>query len=161
MKTLAFTLITFMFSFHAHAFDLAEEQEFNGLPEEGLVFEDISEEDDGITTMRPGGPGGMSCAAYATRGERHREGHRDCRSCERMHRDCYQSCGRRTYQVEVIGQVANFGKVKVWKRWTAYGETRWQAEEKAMRECRWARADRCHVNRASVGHREMRRFDCR
>lgn len=80
--------------------------------------------------------GGITCQANDEGWEEHRGGHRSCRECLAVHGQCVETCTRNyeSHQCRFDGYDPRMGA----RSFTGFGNTRYQAEDDALYQCRRA-----------------------
>lgn len=106
--------------------------------------------------MDRGGYGNLSCRATDNGWEEHWGGHSDCRSCVAVHGNCTERCSREEYVCEAQGQ--RFGRQETYR---ATDSSRFQAEDRALRDCRMSRAERCTIKSCNTRSEVVSTRSCR
>jgi hypothetical protein len=103
----------------------------------------------------------VTCTASDSGWEEHFGGHRDCDLCLSRHGNCTETCSVQQYNCRVEGRVFDY-----WTNGTRIevfygrGNSRWEAEEQAMSDCRWARAE-CMAPTCTLDTQVVSRRSCR
>lgn len=106
--------------------------------------------------------GNVTCSATDNGWEEHFGGHSDCRSCLAKHGSCTERCTIAQYRCQAEGRVRDHrtGRTRV-ETFFGQGSSRWDAEDEALRDCRWSRAESCQIKTCLTDQREVSRRSCR
>lgn len=108
---------------------------------------------------QPGRPGygNIQCTAQDNGWEEHWGGHSTCGECVRKHGNCIETCSRNYYVCQVEGIDRNG------RRYISEGraESRYQAEDDAMRACYYYRYQNCRVTSCNQNSETVSRRSCR
>lgn len=104
-----------------------------------------------------GGWGGnIQCVASDRGWEEHWGGHSGCGECLRVHGECTETCSRSYYVCQAEGTDQGG------RRYTSEGraESRYQAEDDAIRACYYYRYQNCRVTNCNQNSETVSRRDC-
>ncbi|MBS1972057.1 MAG: hypothetical protein JSU04_17235 [Bdellovibrionales bacterium] len=104
-----------------------------------------------------GGYGNVQCTATDKGWEEHWGGHGSCGECLRKHGDCIETCSRSYYVCQAQGIDRN-GRTYVSE---GRADSRYQAEDEAMRACYYYRYQNCRVTNCNQNSETVSRRSCR
>lgn len=101
------------------------------------------------------------CTASDRGWEEHWSGHSSCGECLRKHGKCVERCYEKEYRVTVTGLVRDrWNNTEREEEFSAYGHSEWDAEDRALRDCRYRDAYDCRVKSRDTENREVSSRSC-
>lgn len=86
------------------------------------------------------------CTAQDKGWEEHWGGHSSCSECLRKHGKCVETCYSKEYKVVVTGIVRDgWSNTDREEEFFGVGDSEWQAESEALRNCSWRNAYNCRT----------------
>lgn len=106
---------------------------------------------------RPPRYGNITCTATDNGWEEHWGGHSSCRSCLKKHGDCTERCTQTYYVCTASGDDGHGRNYSA----DGYGDSRWEAQEEAQRNCRYDGLYGCSITRCDSEDQLVSRRSCR